>query len=170
MSSSTSGIYLEHANISTHSLVHATKFFRTAFPQWKIRGGGEMEDRFWIHIGTDEYYLALFEPKVIAKSSRVPYKQPGINHIAFVIPKAHESLSTLVERMTKAGYTQRFKVPDHKYRSREYFDLPSDTCGSGIEIEFIQYKTDDITKNNDYSDVEKPIDLDELWKKSEPNN
>ena len=46
-------VYLERANIAVNYLDNTTKFFQTAFPDFKVRGGGNNEGRQWIHVGND---------------------------------------------------------------------------------------------------------------------
>ncbi len=55
-------MYLEHANITVSNLQEAIKFFQTAFPHFKIRGGGN-DLREWVHLGDDHTYLALDQAK-----------------------------------------------------------------------------------------------------------
>ena len=49
----TQNVYLEQANITVNYLDSTTKFFQTAFPDFKVRGGGNNEGRQWIHVGND---------------------------------------------------------------------------------------------------------------------
>lgn len=56
-------IRLEHANLVVKDISATLDFIQTAFPDWKIRGQGEMtwhgKPRRWLHVGDDDYYLTL---------------------------------------------------------------------------------------------------------------
>jgi hypothetical protein len=52
---------LEHANINVGDIDEAIRFITTAFPEFRVRGRGEVEGRPWMHVGTDTSYLALNE-------------------------------------------------------------------------------------------------------------
>ena len=135
-------IYLEHANITVSNLKEATHFFQTAFPHFKIRGGGN-EIREWIHLGDDNTYLALnqFDGKEIL--NRENYDDLGINHIAFVV----EDVSAITNRLLKAGYLRDYPSQNEKYRTREYF-----ADKDGNEYEFIQYLSEVTSERNSYED------------------
>ncbi len=77
--------YLEHANITVADIDEAIVFLTTAFPDFKVRGKGESEQagviRKWLHIGTDETYIALEQVSSEEIGDRRPYKDVGINHL-----------------------------------------------------------------------------------------
>ena len=56
-------IRLEHANLVVKDIPATLDFIQTAFPDWKIRGQGEMtwhgKPRHWLHVGDDDCYLTL---------------------------------------------------------------------------------------------------------------
>ena len=56
-------IRLEHANLVVKDISATLDFIQTAFPDWKIRGQGEMtwhgKPRRWLHVGDDDYLLTL---------------------------------------------------------------------------------------------------------------
>ena len=54
-------LYLEHANITVNNLQRAIDFFKTAFPDFKIRGEGVFNGRKWVHLGNNDTYLAINE-------------------------------------------------------------------------------------------------------------
>jgi hypothetical protein len=139
-------IYLEHANITVNSIGETIKFVITAFPHFEVRGKGESEQdgviRKWLHIGTEETYLALEQISLQDKGTRRPYKDVGINHLGFVV----EDVDSIAERLTNAGYRESISVEPHPYRKRVYF-----FDNNLIEYEFIEYLTDDFAKRNDYS-------------------
>ncbi len=141
---------LEHANINVGSIDEAIQFLTTAFPEFRVRGRGEVEGRPWVHVGTGSSYLALneFEDEVggsagRASGAREPaFGREPLNHLGFVVDDA-EALAT---RLLSAGYREGFVVPPHPYRIRKYF-LDAD----GNEWEFVEYLSDDPAKQNEYS-------------------
>ena len=135
-------IYLEHANITVSNLKESIHFFQTAFPHFKIRGGGK-QSREWIHLGDDTTYLALNQFDGRELLNRENYDDLGINHIAFVV----ENVSEITERLLKAGYKRDFPSQNEKYRTREYF-----ADKDGNEYEFIQYLSDVTSERNSYDD------------------
>lgn len=136
----TQKIYLEHANITVNNLESSIHFFTTAFPDFKIRGGGETNDRKWIHLGNDITYVALntsIESKMIVKD----YSKTGINHLGFVV----EDVNEIAERLLNAGFKRDYPKQVENYRIRDYF-----ADADGNEYEFVQYLSDDINERNFY--------------------
>ncbi|MCK6470692.1 MAG: VOC family protein [Planctomycetes bacterium] len=132
---------LEHANISVGNVEETVRFLQAAFPDWKVRGtgreGGELK---WLHIGTDNTYLALSPAESRARNA--VSGGVGLNHLGFVVDDA-EALKT---RLLAAGYREGYKAPGHPNRRRVYF-LDAD----GFEYEFVQYFSDDPKERNDYT-------------------
>ncbi len=138
--------YLEHSNITVSDIDEAIKFLTTAFPHFKVRSKGESKQndviRKWLHIGTDETYIALEQIDLEDKGTRQPYRDVGINHLGFVV----EDVELIAEKLKNAGYEKSISVEPHPYRKRVYFydrDM--------IEYEFIEYLSDDPAERNDYS-------------------
>ena len=129
---------LEHANIRVKNIDETVKFLTTAFPDFRIRGGKRGGEASWVHIGTDDTYLALNE------DSRHEVRQgPGLNHLGFVIDDAE----ALRKRLEAAGYQEGYIPPEsHPHHKRTYFH-----DGNGMEWEFVQYFSDDPAERNDYS-------------------
>ena len=46
---------LEHANINVRSIDETIRFLTAAFPEFRVRGRGEVEGRPWVHVGTDRF-------------------------------------------------------------------------------------------------------------------
>ncbi len=140
---------LEHANINVRSIDEAIRFLTAAFPEFRVRGRGEVEGRPWVHVGTEQSYLALneFESEAGgstggASGTREPaFGREPLNHLGFVVDDA-EALAT---RLLAAGYREGFVVPPHPYRIRKYF-LDAD----GNEWEFVEYLSDDPAQQNEY--------------------
>ena len=129
---------LEHANIRVRNIDEAVKFLTTALPNFAVRGGVMAGEDRWLHIGTDDTYLALNEDP----SDPVRHG-PGLNHIGFVVDDAEAVRARLVQ----AGYQEGFVVDrQHPSRKRIYY-----LDGSGMEWEFVQYYSDDPAERNDYS-------------------
>lgn len=141
---------LEHANINVRNIDEAIRFLTTAFPEFRVRGRGEVEGRPWVHVGTDTSYLALNEFQNGAGGGTggtdgtpaVEFGSEPLNHLGFVVDDA-EALAT---RLHAAGFREGFVAPPHKYRIRKYF-LDAD----GNEWEFVEYLTEDPALQNEYS-------------------
>lgn len=135
-------IYLEHANITFNNLAGAIDFFTTAFPHFKVRGGGK-EDREWVHLGDDYTYLALNQTTKQQGNIEKNYNRVGINHLAFVV----ENVSELAERLLAKGYKRDYPTQNERFRIREYF-----ADYEGNEYEFVQYLSDIIEERNSFND------------------
>ncbi len=133
--------YLEHANISVNNLDETVEFIQTALPEFKVRGGGESNGRKWIHIGTDESYLALTE--VRKKENGKNYHLNGLNHLGFVV----DDVTQVAERLSKKGYVRSYPLTKHQFRIRDYF-----LDNAGNEYEFVQYLSDNPKDRNTYLD------------------
>ena len=119
-------------------------FLQTAFPEFRVRGEGTSAStgRRWLHVGTDDTYIALQESNVDVNHSRRPYTGvPGVNHLAYEVDDA----SQIRTRMTNAGYQESTPPNAHPHRTRVYFYDPE-----GNDWEFVEYHTDDPAKRNDY--------------------
>ncbi len=129
---------LEHANIRVKNIDKTVKFLMTAFPDFRVRGGQRDAGDNWVHIGTDDTYLALSE------DDRDEIRQgPGLNHIGFVI----DDTEALRKRLENAGYREGYIPPvSHPHHKRTYFH-----DDNGMEWEFVQYFSDDPAERNDYS-------------------
>lgn len=138
--------YLEHANITVESIEESMHFLSTAFPHFEVRGKGESNSdgivRKWLHFGTEETYVALEQISLENEGTRRPYKDPGVNHIGFVI----DDFDNVVKNLKEAGYKESISVEPHPFRKRAYF-FDSD----GNEFEFIEYLSDNPAERNDYS-------------------
>jgi catechol 2,3-dioxygenase-like lactoylglutathione lyase family enzyme len=134
-------IYLEHANITVNDLQEAVKFFQTAFPHFKIRGGGN-EMREWIHLGDDNTYIALNKAKQNDLSVYKNYDKIGINHLGFVVENVEEIANNLLSN----GYKRDFPKAIEQFRIRDYF-----ADADGNQFEFIQYLSDVVQERNSYN-------------------
>jgi catechol 2,3-dioxygenase-like lactoylglutathione lyase family enzyme len=137
-------VRLEHANLIVRDIDATVRFLRTAFPEFRIRFDGEDPGgRRWVHIGTDDTYIALSRSTVEPQERWAPYEGvPGVNHLAYEV----DDVGALRERLKSAGYKDSTVPNEHPYRDRVYFYDPD-----GNDWEFVQYLSDDPAKRNDYT-------------------
>ena len=80
--------YLEHANLTVINVDEAIRFIQTAMPDWKVRADVSSEGnncRRWVHLGTETTYIAIEDRGATEKSPHIPYVNPGMNHLGFVV-------------------------------------------------------------------------------------
>lgn len=137
-------VRLDHANLIVRDLDGMIRFLQTAFPDFSVRGGdSSLEGGRWVHIGTEDTYIALSEATRDVGEPWVPYAgRPGLNHLGFEVDDAE----AVGARLRSAGY-QDSTVPNaHPARRRVYF-----LDGEGNDWEFVQYLTDDPKQRHDYA-------------------
>jgi len=136
-------IRLEHANLCVGDIDGMIRFLQTAFPEFRIRHDATGADgRRWVHVGTDESYIALNQATIEPERRWAPYEgMPGVNHLAYEVDDAE----ALRERLRSAGYKDSTVPNAHPHRKRVYFYDPE-----GNDWEFVQYLTDDPAKRHDY--------------------
>ena len=135
---------LEHANICVRDIDAMVRFLQTAFPDFRLRGEGtsQQDGTRWVHVGTDDTYIALGQSSVNPAEHWTPYQGvPGINHLAYEVDDA----DGLLQRMTAAGYRNSTVPNRHPFRRRLYFYDPE-----GNDWEFVQYLSRDPAERNDY--------------------
>lgn len=137
----TQNIYLEHANITVEDIKKATHFFKTAFPHFKVRGGGNGL-REWIHLGDEKTYIALNQEVLSNKKNENKYSKKGINHIGFVV----ENVLEIAERLIAEGYQRDYPKEVEKFRIRDYF-----ADADGNQYEFVQYLSNKVEEKNSYN-------------------
>src|SRR6516225_6045515 len=95
---------LEHANLTVRSLDEAVRFLRATFPHFKIRfDGTDKGGKRWIHIGTEDTYIALTESRMQPDQSWIPYAgYPGVNHLAYEV----DDVESLRQRLLAAGFKE----------------------------------------------------------------
>ena len=137
-------VRLEHANLFVRNIDATIHFLRTAFPEFRIRFDGmDVRGFRWVHIGTDDSYIALTQSTVEPKERWKPSPfAPGVNHLAYMVV----DVDALHERLQSAGYQDSTPPNNHPYRKRVYFYYPD-----GNDWEFVQYLTDDPAKRHDYT-------------------
>ncbi|MGI9431201.1 MAG: VOC family protein [Myxococcota bacterium] len=136
-------IRIEHANLAVRDVDTMIRFVKTAFPEFTIRREGKnWSGKRWVHIGTDDTYLALNEAPESPAEKRAPYSLvPGLNHLGYEVDDA----TALQHRMLEAGYHDSTVPNEHPHRKRVYFYDPE-----GNDWEFVQYFSDDPAERNDY--------------------
>ncbi len=136
-------IRLEHANLCVRNVDKMASFLRTAFPEFRVRGGGQtILGSRWMHVGTDDTYIALQESSQEPAEAWVPYSQkPGTNHLGYEV----DDVEALRKRLLEAGYGETTVPNRHPHRRRIYFHDPE-----GNDWEFVQYSSDDPAERNDY--------------------
>src|SRR5215467_12429542 len=136
-------VRLEHANLIVRDIHGMIVFLQTAFPEFRVRGEGKSRDGSrWVHVGTDETYIALSPAKEEPDKHWMPYQGlPGVNHLAYEV----DDVEALCERMKSAGYKDSTPPNAHPYRKRRYFYDPE-----GNDWEFVQYLSTNPADRNDY--------------------
>ena len=134
---------LDHANVTVRDIDGMIAFLQTAFPDFRVRGGGTgPSGARWTHVGNDDVYLALNEATVEPAEPWQPYfGRPGLNHLGWEVDDA----DALRERLAAAGYLDSTVPNSHPGRKRVYF-----YDAEGNDWEFVQYLTADVALRNDY--------------------
>ena len=134
---------LEHANLCVRDIDGMIRFLRTAFPEFRIRADKtDAHGSRWVHVGTDDAYLALSKADAQPQQPWEPYSGlPGVNHLGFEVDNA-EALRT---RMLAAGYEESTVPNAHPFRRRVYF-----LDAEGNDWEFVQYLSADPAQRHDY--------------------
>ena len=121
---------VEHVNISVADARASAAFYERVFG-WHSRwegpalGGGRT-----IHVGTDESYLAVYEPpRTSGDEWRQQDDRTGLNHIGVVV----DDPASIAERLDAEG-VETFHHMAYEPGERFYFNDPD-----GIEIEVVSY-------------------------------
>lgn len=136
-------VRLDHANLVVRDLDEALRFLQAAFPDFRVRGSGTSPaGARWLHVGTNDTYIALNEATLDPAERWVPYAgAPGLNHLGFEVDDA----AALQERLRAAGYTDTTVPNEHPARRRVYF-----SDAEGNDWEFVEYLVDDPALRHDY--------------------
>lgn len=129
-------IQLEHINLVVTNMENALKFYRAAFPHWRVRDEGKGEwngkARHWLHFGDDYQYLA-FSDHGEGQNRDLGAHQVGLAHFAFVT----HSLDALIARLENSGFAISQDGAIEPSRRNIYF-IDAD----GFEVEFVEYNSD----------------------------
>lgn len=135
-------IRLEHANMNVRNIDDTVRFLIAALPEFQIRREGQNEGQRWMHIGTDDTYIALNESTDEPTEKWVPYAgKPGINHLGYEV----DDVDAVRARLSGAGFRDSTYPNNHPHRKRVYF-----YDADGNDWEFVQYLSDDPKERNDY--------------------
>ena len=136
-------VRLEHANLIVRDVDGMIRFLQTAFPDFRIRRDAAGKDGTrWVHVGTDETYIALNEATAEHGRRWTPYQgEPGVNHLGYEV----DDVEALRRRLDAAGYENSTVPNAHAHRKRVYFYDPE-----GYDWEFVQYLSADPVERNDY--------------------
>lgn len=135
-------VRLEHANIVVREFDAMVRFLNTAFPAFRVRQEGLNDGQRWMHIGTDDTYIALTEASEEPAEEWIPYSgRPGVNHLGYEV----DDVEALRARLAAAGFRDSTYPNNHPHRKRVYF-----YDADGNDWEFIQYFSDDPGRRNDY--------------------
>jgi catechol 2,3-dioxygenase-like lactoylglutathione lyase family enzyme len=135
---------LDHANLTVRDVDATIRFLQTACPELRLRADGKTwSGARWVHLGTDEVYLALHEARAEPAERWVPYAgKPGTNHLGFEV----DDVKALRVRLRAAGYEETTVPNRHPHRRRVYFQ-----DAEGNDWEFVQYLSADPRERNDYA-------------------
>lgn len=136
-------VRFEHANLTVHDIEGMIRFLQTAFPEFSVRAEGQSNDGSrWVHVGTDETYIALSPARTAPAKPWTPYRGlPGVNHLGYEV----DDVEALCQRMKSAGYRESTPPNIHPHRKRRYF-----YDAEGNDWEFVQYLSQDPSERNDY--------------------
>ncbi len=129
--------HFEHANITVPNIDASIAFLAIAAPDFRVKADVTPKgEKRWVHIGNDEHYFALQEPKDIKtfQDQRNPYQDIGVNHLAMIV----DDLEHKKRNLLKAGYRINGDLVDEPYRKRVYF-----FDSAGFEWELVEYFTDE---------------------------
>lgn len=149
-------MFIEHLNLVVRDLNTSLKFYQAAFPDSKIRGGGESDwygkSRSWLHFGNNQQYLALAD-NGDGEGRDLTGHSPGLAHFAFAVT----NITQMRMRLESAGFlpsnlgsfaeadTDINRGTSEPHRKNIYFKDPD-----GFEVEFVEYTTDIMAERNHY--------------------
>ncbi|MFM7601209.1 MAG: VOC family protein [Pseudanabaena sp.] len=122
---------LEHVNLSCQDLEASQVFYQALFPDWYIRAEDRHDQRPWIHLGNDQFYMCLNHTPNLKRAHEI-YENIGVNHVGFVISDGEEIKARLEEH--KIDY---YTLDATETKHRIYVSDPD-----GNEIELVEYNPD----------------------------
>ena len=129
-------ILIEHINLVVKDIPESLRFYRAAFPHWRVReeGNGDWygKPRRWLHFGDDYTYLTLNDNGE-GEARDLSGHQPGLAHVGFVT----RNLGALIERLQAEGFEVDHGGAKEPFLRSVYFIDPS-----GMEVEFLEYTSD----------------------------
>jgi len=124
-------VELEHANLTVTDARKTAAWMHDIFG-WKIRweGEGEGDIGLTVHCGTDNSYIALYQPKrTPGEAARRYVHRGGLNHLAVTV----DELQPIHDRVVAAGFELGGHY-DYEPGERFYFH-----DHDGIEFEVVCY-------------------------------
>jgi len=118
----------EHINQLCKDINATQQFYQTLFPDWYVRAEGEDSGWRWMHLGNQQFYLALNQPPQSKHSDSTGH----VDHIGFVIEDG-EAMKALLEQ---------HNIPYEIYHSPETKARIYVTDPDGTELEFVDYQAD----------------------------
>ena len=129
-------MHLEHLNLVVRDIKETLKFYKAAFPHWRIRSQGRADwygvERNWVHFGDDYQYLT-FNDDGTGDNRDLTGHQTGLAHFAFVTT----NLQAVIDRLDAAGFPIAKDGADNRFRKNVYVIDPN-----GFEVEFVEYLSD----------------------------
>jgi catechol 2,3-dioxygenase-like lactoylglutathione lyase family enzyme len=121
---------LEHANMTVTDAKRTAAWMETLFG-WHTRWEGPAIDGgHSLHVGTEDQYLALYQPAAAVAAKSSSYRTAGgLNHIAVVV----EDLAEMEQQVKDLGFTPENHA-DYEPGRRFYFH-----DHDGIEFELVEY-------------------------------
>ncbi len=121
--------YLEHANVTVKDLEQSIDFYRDLL-DFEVRWRGTVSSgNPAAHVGTDRFYLALFEASRTGEVSH-DYETPGLNHVGFVV----DDLDEKRRRLANLGFETHLEGDYEPGRRLSFYDP------SGLEVELVEYQ------------------------------
>ena len=122
---------LEHVNITVEDPMDTAERLCRLFG-WRIRWKGpSIMGGHSVHVGTDDAYLAVYNPgKLDGTQARRYVELGGMNHVGVVV----DDLDAAAERVTAEGFAPRDHA-DYAPGRRFYFTDEAD----GVEYEVVSY-------------------------------
>jgi catechol 2,3-dioxygenase-like lactoylglutathione lyase family enzyme len=121
----------EHLNLSCRNLEATKRFYQSVFPDWYVRAEGHNGDSRWMHLGSNQFYLALNDAPELQRIHEI-YENIGINHVGFAIADGEE-MKAWLDKNGIDYYTMT--SPETKHRI--YVTDPD-----GNEVELVEYQED----------------------------
>lgn len=122
---------LEHVNITVSDADKTAKKLCDLF-DWKIRWQGNAMNGLGrtVHVGSDESYLAVYQPNNVSGPMEGNYNTAGaMNHIGLIV----DDLDAMEAKVKSAGYTPE-NHGDYEPGRRFYFHMEDD-----VEVELVSY-------------------------------
>lgn len=119
---------IEHVNLTVSDLDRSIAFYSDLL-DFHVRWKGAIDaDRLGAHVGTDDFYLALFQATQAGEAPH-NYLAPGVNHFGFVV----DDLEATRQRLIELGGSVHLEA-DYEPGHRIYFFDPD-----GHEVELVEY-------------------------------